>query len=184
MKAYGAELVLTQGTLGMKGAIEESSGACRFYSGKFYTGAVFQPGKSAIHKKTTGPEIWRDMDGKVDIFVAGIGTGGTISGAGAYLKEKNPAIRIIGVEPEGSPILTRGHSGAHKIQGIGAGFVPETLDTKVYDEVVTVSDQGRIATGREIAHTEGLLIGISAGAAVFAAAQLAACLRIREKILS
>ena len=184
MKAYGAELVLTKGTLGMKGAIEKAQELADSIPGSFIPGQFSNPANPAIHKKTTGPEIWRDMDGKVDIFVAGIGTGGTISGAGAYLKEKNPAVRIIGVEPEGSPILTRGHSGAHKIQGIGAGFVPETLDTKVYDEVVTVSDQGRIATGREIAHTEGLLIGISAGAAVFAAAQLAACLRIREKILS
>ncbi len=174
MKAYGAELVLTQGTLGMKGAIERAQELADSIPGSFIPGQFSNPANPAIHKKTTGPEIWRDMDGKVDIFVAGIGTGGTISGAGAYLKEKNPAVRIIGVEPEGSPILTRGHSGAHKIQGIGAGFVPETLDTKVYDEVVTVSDQDAIATGREIAHTEGLLIGISAGAAVFAAAQLAA----------
>lgn len=174
MKAYGAELVLTKGALGMKGAIEKAQELADSIPGSFIPGQFSNPANPAIHKKTTGPEIWRDMDGKVDIFVAGIGTGGTISGAGAYLKEKNPAVRIIGVEPEGSPVLTQGHAGTHKIQGIGAGFVPETLDTHVYDEVMTVSDQDAIATGREIAHTEGLLIGISAGAAVFAAAQLAA----------
>ena len=173
MKAYGATLVLTPGALGMSGAIKKAQELAAAEPGSFIPGQFSNPANPDIHRRTTGPEIWQDLDGQVDVFVAGIGTGGTISGAGAYLKEKNPGIRIVGVEPEGSPVLSAGHAGAHKIQGIGAGFVPEALDTAVYDEIITVSDADAFKTGREIAHLEGFLAGISSGAAVYAASLLA-----------
>lgn len=173
MKAYGASLVLTEGAKGMKGAIEKANELAAGTPGSFIPGQFSNPANPEVHKKTTGPEIWRDLDGNVDIFVAGIGTGGTLSGAGAYLKEQNPKIRVVGVEPEDSPVLSEGRAGAHKIQGIGAGFVPEALDTHIYDEIIKVSNDDAFETGREIARREGLLVGISAGAAVFAASVLA-----------
>lgn len=173
MKAYGASLVLTEGAKGMKGAIEKANELAAGTPGSFIPGQFSNPANPAVHKKTTGPEIWRDLDGNVDIFVVGIGTGGTLSGAGAYLKEQNPKIRVVGVEPEDSPVLSEGRAGAHKIQGIGAGFVPEALDTHIYDEIIKVSNDDAFETGREIARREGLLVGISAGAAVFAASVLA-----------
>ncbi|MBS5522739.1 MAG: cysteine synthase A [Clostridiales bacterium] len=173
MKAYGASLVLTEGAKGMKGAIEKANELAAGTPGSFIPGQFSNPANPAVHRRTTGPEIWRDLDGNVDIFVAGIGTGGTLSGAGAYLKEQNPKIRVVGVEPEDSPVLSEGRAGAHKIQGIGAGFVPEALDTHIYDEIIKVSNDDAFETGREIARREGLLVGISAGAAVFAASVLA-----------
>ena len=173
MKAYGASLVLTEGAKGMKGAIEKANELAAGTPGSFIPGQFSNPANPEVHKKTTGPEIWRDLDGNVDIFVAGIGTGGTLSGAGSYLKEQNPKIRVVGVEPEDSPALSEGRAGAHKIQGIGAGFVPEALDTHIYDEIIKVSNDDAFETGREIARREGLLVGISAGAAVFAASVLA-----------
>lgn len=173
MKAYGAELVLSEGTKGMKGAIEKAEALARDIPDSFIAGQFVNPSNAKAHYEMTGPEIWEDMDGKIDIFVAGVGTGGTITGAGTYLKEKNPDIRIVAVEPEASPVLSGGSAGPHKIQGIGAGFVPEILDTKVYDEVITVSNEDAIKTGADIAKTEGILVGISSGAAVFAARQLA-----------
>lgn len=173
MKAYGAELVLSEGAKGMKGAIEKAEALARDIPDSFIAGQFVNPSNAKAHYEMTGPEIWDDMDGKVDIFVAGVGTGGTITGAGTYLKEKNPDIRIVAVEPEASPVLSGGSAGPHKIQGIGAGFVPEILDTKVYDEVITVSNEDAIKTGADIAKTEGILVGISSGAAVFAARQLA-----------
>ena len=173
MKAYGASLVLTEGAKGMKGAIEKANELAAGTPGSFIPGQFSNPANPEVHKKTTGPEIWRDLDGNVDIFVAGIGTGGTLSGAGAYLKEQNPKICVVGVEPEDSPVLSEGRAGAHKIQGIGAGFVPEALDTHIYDEIIKVSNDDAFETGREIARREGLLVGISAGAAVFAASVLA-----------
>ena len=173
MKAYGASLVLTEGAKGMKGAIEKANELAAGTPGSFIPGQFSNPANPAVHRRTTGPEIWRDLDGNVDIFVAGIGTGGTLSGAGAYLKEQNPKIRVVGVEPEDSPVLSEGRAGAHKIQGIGAGFVPEVLDTHIYDEIIKVSNDDAFETGREIARREGLLVGISAGAAVFAASVLA-----------
>lgn len=166
MKAYGASLVLTEGAKGMKGAIEKANELAAGTPGSFIPGQFSNPANPAVHRRTTGPEIWRDLDGNVDIFVAGIGTGGTLSGAGAYLKEQNPKIRVVGVEPEDSPVLSEGRAGAHKIQGIGAGFVPEALDTHIYDEIIKVSNDDAFETGREIARREGLLVGISAGAAV------------------
>lgn len=174
MKAYGADVVLTQGSKGMKGAIEKAEELAASLPGSFIPGQFSNPANPRIHYLTTGPEIWRDMDGEVDIFVAGIGTGGTISGIGAYLKEQNPKIKVIGVEPEDSPVLSEGRAGAHKIQGIGAGFVPEALDTNIYDEIITVSNEDAFNAGREIARLEGLLAGISGGAAVHAAAVIAA----------
>ena len=173
MKAYGAELVLTEGAKGMKGAIEKADELAVQISNSFIPSQFTNPANPEAHKKTTGVEIWDDTDGKVDIFVAGVGTGGTISGVGAYLKEKNPNVKIVAVEPKSSPVLSEGFAGAHKIQGIGAGFVPETLDTKIYDEVIAVENEAAFETGRKIARNEGVLVGISSGAAVWAAIQLA-----------
>ncbi len=173
MKAYGAELVLTDGAKGMKGAIEKANELADEIPGSFIPSQFTNPANPAAHLKTTGPEIWEDSDGKVDIFVAGVGTGGTISGVGAYLKSKNPEIRIVAVEPKDSPVLSEGKAGAHKIQGIGAGFIPETLDTEIYDEIITVSHDDAFALGKAAARTEGLLVGISSGAALWAAVQLA-----------
>ncbi len=173
MKAYGAELVLTEGAKGMKGAIAKADELAKEIPGSFIPGQFINPANPAIHYATTGPEIWADTDGKVDIFVAGVGTGGTITGTGKYLKEKNHAVRIVAVEPKDSPVLSEGRSGAHKIQGIGAGFVPDVLDTKVYDEVIPVSNEDAFAAGRLVGKSEGVLVGISSGAAVHAALQLA-----------
>ena len=173
IKAYGAELVLTDGSQGMKGAIAKANELHEQIKDSIIAGQFVNPANPKAHYDTTGPEIYSALDGKVDIFVAGIGTGGTISGVGKYLKEKNPNVKVVGVEPKGSPVLTEGHPGPHKIQGIGAGFVPDTLDTKIYDEVIDVENDDAFATGKTIARTEGLLVGISAGAAIFAATQLA-----------
>lgn len=173
MKAYGAELVLTEGAKGMKGAIEKADELAVQIPNSFIPSQFTNPANPEAHKKTTGVEIWDDTDGKVDIFVVGVGTGGTISGVGAYLKEKNPNVKIVAVEPKSSPVLSEGFAGAHKIQGIGAGFVPETLDTKIYDEVIAVENEAAFETGRKIARNEGVLVGISSGAAVWAAIQLA-----------
>lgn len=173
MTAYGAELVLTEGTKGMKGAIEKANELAASIPDSFIPSQFSNPANPAAHEKTTGPEIWNDTDGTVDIFVAGVGTGGTVSGVGRYLKSKNPAVKVIAVEPTDSPVLTKGTAGPHKIQGIGAGFVPETLDQKIYDEVITVENEDAFTAGREIARTEGVTVGISAGAALFAAIQLA-----------
>lgn len=173
MAAYGAELVLTEGSRGMKGAIAKAEELAKEIPGSFLPGQFVNPANPEIHKKTTGPEIWRDTEGEVDIFVAGVGTGGTITGTGSYLKEQNPKIQVVAVEPAGSPVLSEGRSGAHKIQGIGAGFVPQVLDTKIYDEIIPVADEDAFATGRKIAGAEGVLVGISSGAAVWAAIQLA-----------
>ena len=173
MKAYGAELVLTEGAKGMKGAIEKADELAVQIPNSFIPSQFTNPANPEAHKKTTGVEIWDDTDGKVDIFVAGVGTGGTISGVGAYLKEKNPNVKIVAVEPKSSPVLSEGFAGAHKIQGIGACFVPETLDTKIYDEVIAVENEAAFETGRKIARNEGVLVGISSGAAVWAAIQLA-----------
>ena len=173
MKAYGAELVLTEGAKGMKGAIEKADELAVQIPNSFIPSQFTNPANTEAHKKTTGVAIWDDTDGKVDIFVAGVGTGGTISGVGAYLKEQNPNVKIVAVEPKSSPVLSEGFAGAHKIQGIGAGFVPETLDTKIYDEVIAVENEAAFETGRKIARNEGVLVGISSGAAVWAAIQLA-----------
>ena len=173
LKAYGAELVLTEGAKGMKGAIEKAEELAKSLPDAFLAGQFVNPANPAAHKATTGPEIWEDTDGKVDIFVAGVGTGGTLSGVGAYLKEKNPAVKIVAVEPADSPVLSQGKSGPHKIQGIGAGFVPDTLDTRIYDEIITVTTQEAFAAGKAVAQKEGMLVGISSGAAVHAAAVLA-----------
>ena len=173
MKAYGAELVLSEGAKGMKGAIAKADELAKEIPNSFIPGQFVNPANPKAHIATTGPEIWDDTDGKVDIFVAGIGTGGTITGVGKYLKSRNPEIRIVAVEPSASPVLTQGTAGPHKIQGIGAGFVPETLDTSVYDEIIAVENDDAFATGRLIGHKEGVLVGISSGAAVWAAIQLA-----------
>ena len=173
MKAYGAELVLTEGSKGMKGAIAKAEELNKEIEGSIIVGQFVNPANPATHKATTGPEIWEDTDGQVDIFVAGVGTGGTITGVGQYLKEKNPNVKIVAVEPADSPVLSQGRAGAHKIQGIGAGFVPDTLDTKIYDEVIPVSNENAFETGRKIARNEGLLVGISSGAALYAATELA-----------
>ncbi len=173
LKAFGAELVLTDGSKGMKGAIEKADELAKEIPNSFIPGQFVNPANPAIHFATTGPEIWEDTNGEVDIFVAGIGTGGTISGAGKYLKSKNPDIKVVAVEPASSPVLSKGESGPHKIQGIGAGFVPDTLDTDVYDEIIAVENDDAFKTGKEIARAEGFLVGISSGAAVWAATELA-----------
>ena len=173
MRAYGAELVLTEGAKGMKGAIEEAERLAAEIPNSFIPSQFSNPANPAVHERTTGPEIWKDTDGAVDILVAGVGTGGTLSGTGAYLKAQNPAIQVVAVEPAGSPVLSEGRAGAHKIQGIGAGFVPEALDTDIYDEVIAVEDEEAFEAGRELAARDGLLVGISSGAAVAAAAKLA-----------
>ncbi len=173
LKAYGAQLVLTDGAKGMKGAIEKAQELAAQTPNSFIPSQFTNPANPAAHLATTGPEIWNDTDGKVDIFVAGVGTGGTLSGVGAYLKSQNPDVKVVAVEPAGSPVLSKGTAGPHKIQGIGAGFVPETLNTKIYDEIIPVENEDAFATGRAIAHEDGILVGISSGAAVFAATQLA-----------
>ena len=173
MKAYGAELVLTEGAKGMKGAIAKADELAKEIPNSFIPGQFVNPANPAVHKATTGPEIWADTDGQVDIFVAGVGTGGTITGVGAYLKSQNPDVKVVAVEPASSPVLSKGTAGAHKIQGIGAGFVPEVLDTKVYDEIIAVENEDAFAVGKLIGKREGILVGISAGAALSAAIQLA-----------
>ena len=173
MKAYGAELVLSDGAKGMKGAIAKANELAAEIPNSFIPGQFVNPANPAVHRTSTGPEIWADTDGAVDIFVAGVGTGGTITGVGEYLKAQNPNVRVVAVEPASSSVLSRGVAGAHKIQGIGAGFVPEVLNTKVYDEVIAVENEDAFATGREIGRSEGVLVGISSGAAVYAAIQLA-----------
>ena len=173
MKAYGAELVLTEGAKGMKGAIEKADELAKEIPNSFIPGQFVNPANPEVHRQTTGPEIWEDAEGKVDIFVAGVGTGGTITGVGSYLKSQNPNVKVVAVEPLTSPVLSQGKSGAHKIQGIGAGFVPKVLDTKVYDEIIAVDNDDAFETGREIGRNEGILVGISSGAAVWAARELA-----------
>ena len=173
MKAYGAELVLTDGSKGMKGAIAKADELAKEILNSFVPGQFVNPANPDAHKRTTGPEIWEDTDGKVDIFVAGVGTGGTVTGVGEYLKSQNPAVKVVAVEPATSPVLSKGTAGAHKIQGIGAGFVPDVLNTKVYDEVIPVANEDAFATGKLVGHKEGVLVGISSGAALWAAIQLA-----------
>ena len=173
MKAYGAELVLTEGAKGMKGAIAKADELAKEIPNSFIPGQFVNPANPSVHKATTGPEIWEDTDGKVDIFVAGVGTGGTVTGTGAYLKSQNPNVKVVAVEPAASPVLSKGVAGSHKIQGIGAGFVPDVLDTKVYDEIIPVENEDAFATGKLIGKKEGVLVGISSGAAVWAAIQLA-----------
>ena len=172
MKAYGAELVLTEGAKGMKGAIEKATQLSQEIPNSYIPSQFTNPANPAVHQRTTGVEIWNDTDGKVDIFVAGVGTGGTISGVGAYLKSQNPNVKVVAVEPKTSPVLSEGKAGPHKIQGIGAGFVPDTLDTKISDEVIAVANEDAFETGRKIARNEGVLVGISSGAAVWAALEL------------
>ena len=172
-KAYGAELVLTEGAKGMKGAIAKADELAKEIPNSFIPGQFVNPANPAVHKATTGPEIWEDTDGKVDIFVAGVGTGGTVTGTGAYLKSQNPNVKVVAVEPAASPVLSKGVAGSHKIKGIGAGFVPDVLDTKVYDEIIPVENEDAFATGKLIGKKEGVLVGISSGAAVWAAIQLA-----------
>ena len=183
LAAYGAELVLTEGAKGMKGAIAKAQELAAATPNSFIPGQFVNPANPAIHRATTGPEIWADTDGQVDIFVAGVGTGGTVTGVGEYLKSQNPNVKIVAVEPAGSPVLSKGVSGAHKIQGIGAGFVPDTLNTGVYDEIITVENEDAFATGRAIARQEGVLVGISSSAAVFAATQLARRPENRGKVI-
>ena len=173
MKAYGAELVLSEGAKGMKGAIAKADELAKEIPNAFIPGQFVNPANPQAHIETTGPEIWEDTDGQVDLFVAGVGTGGTVTGVGKYLKSKNPNVKVVAVEPASSPVLSKGVAGAHKIQGIGAGFVPDVLDTKVYDEIITVTNEDAFATGRLIGHKEGVLVGISSGAAVWAALELA-----------
>lgn len=173
VKAYGAEVVLTEGAKGMKGAIAKAEELAMEIPNSFIPGQFVNPANPAVHQATTGPEIWNDTDGNVDVFVAGVGTGGTISGVGAYLKEQNPNVHIVAVEPASSPVLSKGTPGAHKIQGIGAGFIPDTLNTAIYDEIIPVENEDAMAAGKEFAHTEGVLVGISSGAALWAATQVA-----------
>ena len=173
MKAYGAELVLTEGAKGMKGAIAKADELAKEIPNAFIPGQFVNPANPAVHRATTGPEIWEDTDGKVDIFVAGVGTGGTVTGVGEYLKSQNPDVKVVAVEPAASPVLSKGTAGSHKIQGIGAGFVPDVLNTAVYDEIIAVENDDAFATGKRIGKSEGVLVGISAGAAVWAAIQLA-----------
>lgn len=173
LKAYGAEIVLTEGTKGMKGAIAKAEELAAATPNSFIPGQFVNPANPAVHKATTGPEIWEDTDGKVDIFVAGIGTGGTITGTGEYLKSQNPNVKVVAVEPASSPVLSKGTAGAHKIQGIGAGFVPDTLNTNIYDEIIAVENDDAFTVGRELSRSEGLLVGISSGAALWAATELA-----------
>lgn len=183
LKAYGAEIVLTDGSLGMKGAIARAQELAKSIPGSFIPGQFVNEANPSAHFHTTGPEIWNDTDGKVDIFVAGVGTGGTISGVGKYLKSKNPDIKVVAVEPASSPVLSEGTAGPHKIQGIGAGFVPETLDTSIYDEVLTVNNEDAFAAGREVARTDGVLVGISSGAALWAATELAKRMENEGKVI-
>ena len=173
IKAYGAEIVLTEGAKGMKGAIEKAEEIKNETSGAVILGQFVNPSNPKVHKLTTGPEIWEDTDGQVDIFVAGVGTGGTVTGVGEYLKSKNPSVKVVAVEPKDSPVLSEGRAGAHKIQGIGAGFVPEVLNTEIYDEIIPVANEDAFEAGKAIAKTEGVLVGISSGAALFAAKELA-----------
>lgn len=173
MKAYGAKLVLTEGTKGMSGAIAKAEELAKEIPGSFIPGQFDNPANPKAHRETTGPEIWEDSDGKADIFVAGVGTGGTITGVGEYLKSKNPKVKIVAVEPKGSPVLSKGTAGAHKIQGIGAGFVPKVLNTEIYDEIIAVENEDAFAAGRRIGKAEGVLVGISSGAALWAAIQVA-----------
>ena len=173
MKAYGAELVLTEGAKGMKGAIAKADELAKEIPNSFVAGQFVNPANPKAHYQTTGPEIWEDTDGQVDVFVAGVGTGGTVTGVGTYLKEQNPNVKVVAVEPASSPVLSQGKSGAHKIQGIGAGFVPDVLNTKIYDEVIPVENDDAFATGKKVGHYEGVLVGISYGAAVWAGIQLA-----------
>ena len=173
MKAYGAELVLSEGAKGMKGAIAKADELAKEIPNSFIPGQFVNPANPKAHFETTGPEIWEDMDGAVDVFVAGVGTGGTLTGVGQYLKSKKPGVKVVAVEPKDSPVLSEGHAGSHKIQGIGAGFVPDVLDTKIYDEIIPVTNEDAFATGKRIGHAEGVLVGISSGAAVWAAIELA-----------
>ena len=173
MKAYGAELVLTEGAKGMKGAIAKADELAKEIPNSFVAGQFVNPANPKAHYKTTGPEIWQDTDGQVDYFVAGVGTGGTVTGVGTYLKEQNPAVKVVAVEPASSPVLSQGKAGAHKIQGIGAGFVPDVLNTKIYDEIIPVENDDAFATGKKVGQSEGVLVGISSGAAVWAGIQLA-----------
>ena len=173
MKAYGAELVLTEGAKGMKGAIAKAEELAEEIPGSFIPGQFVNPANPEVHERTTGPEIWEDTDGKVDIFVAGVGTGGTITGTGRYLKKQNPDVKVVAVEPASSPVLSQGKAGSHKIQGIGAGFVPDVIDTKVYDEIIAVENDDAFAAGKLVGKKEGVLVGISSGAAIWASIELA-----------
>ncbi|NLT38953.1 MAG: cysteine synthase A [Clostridiales bacterium] len=183
MKAYGAEIVLTEGAKGMNGAIAKAEELAKEIPGSFIPGQFVNPANPAVHRAETGPEIWNDTDGNVDIFVAGVGTGGTVTGVGEYLKSKNPAVKVVAVEPAASPVLSTGVAGSHKIQGIGAGFVPEVLNIGIYDEIITVENEAAFATGKQLGRTDGVLVGISSGAAVWAAAELAKRPENKSKVI-